>query len=254
MILGLFRSSPVVPIIPAGRRVYAVGDIHGRLDLFENMLELLRDDNAARGPAQTDVILLGDLIDRGPSSAEVVRLAMKPLQWAHLIVLKGNHEASLLDTVDGVRDTARMWLENGGRAALRSWGAPEEIVEQGGVDDVVEAARANIPREELAWLARARQCVQIGDYYFVHAGVRPGVDLSRQTLRDSLWIRSEFLGSKRDHGAVVVHGHSISRGVEERDNRIGIDTGAYATDRLTALGLEGASRWFVQTGPADRPS
>jgi serine/threonine protein phosphatase 1 len=247
MIRRLFRSETAAPALPADRRVYAVGDIHGRLDLFDELLKHIETDHRARQPAEADVILLGDLIDRGPASAAVVRRAMKPLGWARLITLRGNHEAALLDTLDGIHDSVLLWLANGGRESLRSWGVAENIICNGKIDELIEATRKAISPTERAWLARTRQYVQVGDYFFVHAGVRPGVELPKQALYDSLWIRDEFLNSRRWHDAVVVHGHSISAEVEERFNRIGIDTGAYATGRLTAVGLEGTERWFLQT-------
>lgn len=241
------RRRPPEPRVPPGTRLYAIGDIHGRLDLFEALLTRVREDDAARGEAETLVILLGDLIDRGPDSAGVVRRAMAPLGWARTLAIKGNHEAAMLDAIDGDRTMLGVWLDNGGEAALRSWGVPEPIIATGTSEQITAAVHAAVPRAERLWLAAMRQCVHIGDYYFVHAGVRPGVALERQTAQDSQWIRKPFLESRRAHGAMIVHGHSVATEVEQRPNRIGIDTGAYATGRLTALGLEAEKRWLVQT-------
>ncbi len=246
----LERRPPEPPAVPQGRRVYAIGDVHGRLDLLDILLARLEADTAARGAADTDVILLGDLIDRGPESSRVVERAMTSLGWARLLVLKGNHEDAMLAALDGDRDMCRLWLRNGGPEALASWGVAPAVIADGTLGEVIEAARSAIPPHQFAFLSQAPHSIRIGDYYFVHAGVRPGVGLADQQPGDSLWIRDEFLRSTADHGAVVVHGHSITPEVEERANRIGLDTGAYATGRLTALGLEGTDRWLIQTGAA----
>lgn len=249
--MGLFsRKARPGPSVPPGVRAYAIGDVHGRADLLADLLARIRADAAARPAAETLVILLGDLIDRGPDSAATVALAMRPLGWARTIALKGNHEDAMAGALDGDTRTLGVWLRNGGRAALASWGIDPAIADdpQATAGEVTAAIAAAIPPAQRAWLAARPLHFRLGDYYFVHAGVKPGVPLDRQTRRDALWIRDEFLESRRDHGAVVVHGHSITVEIEDLPNRIGLDTGAYATGRLTALGLEGDRRWFLQTG------
>lgn len=242
------RAQPRVPVVPDGRRVYAIGDIHGRLDLLDALLARIRAEVAAADDAiTTEIVLLGDLIDRGPDSAGVVRRAMAGFDWAGLVALKGNHEAAMVAGLDADRDMLRLWLEQGGDAALSSWQVDPEIIREGALVDVAAAAIAVIPAAEIAWLAARPLYHRVGDYYFVHAGVRPGVPLDRQSERDALWIRNSFLDSDRDHGVMVVHGHTRTVEVEEPGNRIGIDTGAYATGRLTALGLEGDRRWVLST-------
>jgi serine/threonine protein phosphatase 1 len=233
------------PSIPAGQRIYAVGDVHGRADLLEQLLVTIERDNFGRPAADVTVILLGDLIDRGPASRRVVGLARDGVAWARTVALMGNHEAIMLDAMDGKRDTLESWLRFGGRQTLESWGVPATIFETGTLDDILCAARSAVAPEELAWFSRLRCSVRIGGYYFVHAGVRPGIPLEQQATEDCLWIRDEFLDSKRSHGAVVVHGHSIQAEVEDRPNRIGLDTGAYITGRLAAAGFEGANHWFL---------
>ena len=245
---GLFRRRRrAQPAVPTGARIYCIGDVHGRLDLLDLLLEQVRRDDAGRAAAQTEVVLLGDLIDRGPDSAGVVRRAMESLDWATLSVLKGNHEAAMSDALDGDTSKMKLWLRKGGDAALRSWGVAEQVIASGSAGEVATAATAAIPADQRRWLARRPLALQRGDYYFVHAGIRPGVALEEQRAEDALWIRSEFLSSTRDHGVTVVHGHSAAHEVEERPNRIGIDTGAHASGRLTALGLEGTQRWILQT-------
>ncbi len=246
-----FRRAVKAATIPPGQRVYAVGDIHGRRDLLDELLDRIHADDAARGPAETEVILLGDLIDRGAESAGVVRRAMGgDPRFAAISTLMGNHEASLLSVLEGETRWLNSWLSYGGRAALASWGVDEGVLADGDSATVCAAARAAVPPTERSWLATLPTMRRIGGYAFVHAGVRPGIPLERQSDDDLLWIRDEFLRDEREHGAVIVHGHTISRDPETRANRIGIDTGAYLSGVLTAVGLEGGDRWFVATGSA----
>jgi serine/threonine protein phosphatase 1 len=250
--ISLFRRKPVAarsPSVPDGCRAYAIGDVHGRADLLDDLLGRIERDNAARGPARTIVILLGDLIDRGPRSSAAVERAMAPLSWAELIVLKGNHEATMCEALADNAESARLWMQIGGRATLRSWRLDDDDADLVGAHGR-EQARQRVGDDVIAWMNALPSAVTIGDYHFVHAGVRPGVPLDEQAAADQIWIRQKFLRSKRWHGAMVVHGHHALLAVEERFNRIGIDTGAYATGRLTAIGLEGSERWYLQTGEA----
>ncbi len=247
---SLFRRRPTRHAeIPAGRRVYAIGDVHGRLDLLDALLDRIHADDAARGPAETTVILLGDLIDRGPASAGVVRRAMAgDPRFAGLLTLRGNHEASLLSVLAGDLRWLKSWLAYGGRAALASWGVSHQLLAGDDGEAIAAAAQAAVPVGERMWLASLPAMRRIGDYAFVHAGVRPGIPLDDQAEDDLLWIREEFLDDDGDHGAVIVHGHTISRDPQARANRIGIDTGAYLSGMLTAVGLERGERWFLATG------
>lgn len=250
--MALFsRKSPRAPALPPGHRVYAIGDVHGRIDLLETLLATIEADSAGRPRADVLVLLLGDLIDRGPDSAGVVRRAMRPLGWARLQSLRGNHEAAMLDALDGDRRMLSIWLRNGGDAALRSWGFDAALLDGADTGDIAGALHRAIPAAERAFIARCPLSLRLGDYFFVHAGVRPGVRLEQQSDEDMLWIRDDFLASTRNHGAVVVHGHSISETAEALPNRIGVDTGAYATGRLTAIGLDGDQRWFLEARGAD---
>lgn len=245
---GLFkRHTSREPALPPGERVYAIGDVHGRLDLLDALLESIRVDDGARGEAQTRLVFVGDLIDRGPDSAGVVRRVMEARDWAATTALMGNHELAMTEALGGDRDMLRLWLAQGGDEALASWGVDHAVLAAGAEPEIVAAASAAVPAAERAWIATRPLSLARGDYLFVHAGIRPGVALDRQSRRDMLWIRDTFLLSTARHGAVVVHGHSVSEGVDDRANRIGIDTGAYATGRLTALGLDGAERWTLST-------
>jgi len=242
---------PSKPAIPPGQRIYAVGDIHGRADLLDQLLDMIRRDNAERDDADTRLIFLGDLIDRGPDAREVVARIRCGVNWATTIALMGNHEAVMLDILDGQSEMLDQWLRFGGMETLQSWGISKDLVGQGTRYDVLRALREAVTPEERAWLGRLRTNVRIGDYYFVHAGIRPELPLEKQIDDDRLWIREEFLGSRKKYGAVIVHGHSISHDVEQRPNRIGLDTGAYLTGKLTAIGLQGQDRWFLSTGSAN---
>jgi serine/threonine protein phosphatase 1 len=248
MLFGLLNRKPATPCLPAGLRAYAVGDVHGRLDLLTEMLARIREDNAARPPADTRVVLLGDLIDRGPDSAGVVDLAMRPLDFASLTVLQGNHEAMMIQALAGDHEALTGWLRFGGSESLQSWGVSLEAIERYEYARLIAACRAVIPPTQLRWLATRPRGLHLGDYYFVHAGIRPGVALHRQADQDRLWIREPFLRSTARHFAVIVHGHSVTPQVEQLPNRIGIDTGAYASGTLTALGLDGEDQWILQTG------
>jgi serine/threonine protein phosphatase 1 len=207
----------------------------------------VQDDNAARGSAQTTLVMLGDLVDRGPESRAVVSRVRTGVDWARTIALMGNHEAVMLEVLEGQTESLSGWLRFGGRETLSSWGLQARILDEGTPDDIMEAARNAVSPEERGWIARLRSHVQIGDYYFVHAGIRPGIPLHQQSDDDQLWIREEFLDSGRRHGAMIVHGHSITPEVEQKRNRIGLDTGAYLTGRLTALGIEDRDRWLLST-------
>lgn len=245
------RAAP--PRVPDGRRVYAIGDIHGRLDLLDELLALIVEDATAPRSPPAHLVLLGDLIDRGPDSAGVVLRAMGlRAPFAGVGVLRGNHEQAMLDALDGDLEALEHWLHFGGEAALESWGADRRALESATLDDQLAIARAVVPSSVHHWLMRRPVSGRIGDYYFAHAGVRPGVPLAEQAPADLIAIRQPFLDSRRRHGAVVIHGHSVRRDVEERPNRIGIDTGAWKTGVLTAVALEGEERWYLRTGAAAR--
>lgn len=235
--------------VPEGSVVYAVGDIHGRSDLLDRLHGLIRADAQRRAAARRVVVYLGDYVDRGPDSRGVIdRLAAASPDGFETVCLMGNHEAVLQDFLEDPR-AGPLWMRFGGRATLESYGICDLPV--GDDPEAFAAAQAalreRMPPLHRAWLAALRPCHVEGDYVFVHAGVRPGVPLDRQSLHDMLWIRDEFLNADADFGKVVVHGHTPVPRPVVRWNRIGIDTGAYASGVLTALVLEGSSRAFLQT-------
>lgn len=244
--IHMFRRRRSKRSLPEGQRIYAVGDVHGRLDLLDQLLAQIHDDNRTRGPREAQLVLLGDLIDRGPHSAEVLRRVMQlSLPGIGVVALKGNHEMIMLDALDGDRGKLSLWLAHGGSSALRSWGVSSQFLHSASLDEIVLAARSVISPEERKWLSRLPVMHRAGDYLFVHAGIRPGIPLDRQRDQDLVWIRDEFLSSTVNHGFTVIHGHSVRTEVDEQPHRIGIDTGAYATGTLTAIGLEDSDRWFL---------
>jgi serine/threonine protein phosphatase 1 len=235
--------------LPAGRRCYAVGDVHGRLDLLTEALDAIRADLETHPIERAFVVFLGDLIDRGPASREIVEM-LRTADWAGInpVFLLGNHEEALLASYDGDLDALRNWMGFGGAETAQSYGISPVLLLKGDWFGFHRALRAAIPAEHVEFIRGFYDQFGLGDYLFVHAGVRPGVDISRQDPRDLRWIRDEFLRSDADFGKVVVHGHTICEAPEERANRIGIDTGAYRTGHLTTLRLEGAARRFTATG------
>lgn len=242
------RRFAASPAAAKGERVYAIGDIHGCFDLFEELIEEIARDHQDRPAAQSRLIILGDFIDRAPGSREIIRTLMRATnQSSHLCVLLGNHEAALLDSIAGDPQAQRMWLEFGGLATLDSFGIDPPRPEE---DSYVFADRLmrGVTPEVVEWLRDLPFWTRSGDFYFCHAGVRPGVSLKRQAGEDLLWIRDEFTSSPRFHGAVVVHGHSIVERVEIHANRISVDTGAYRTGVMSAVGLEGSRVWTISTG------
>ena len=241
------RAEPRSYALPAARRIYAVGDIHGRLDLFDALLAQIDADDAARGATETHLILLGDLVDRGPDSAGVVERAMQLCATGKCRVLMGNHEEVLLRTWDGDRRTAGLFSRIGGRETLLSYGVDEADYDAADLAELAVLTRKHVPWSHVEFMKNFEETIAEGDYLFVHAGIRPGVAHDEQSSDDTRWIRREFLEDARDHGAMIVHGHSITAEVDERTNRIGIDTGAFASGVLTAVGLEGAERWFLST-------
>jgi serine/threonine protein phosphatase 1 len=242
---GLRRAPRRQFRVPEGVRVYAVGDVHGRADLLRPMLGWIREDSERRGDAEVHVVFLGDLIDRGPDSAAVIEMLVAGEQaFGTRHFVRGNHEETLCAILDGDLTSAGDWIDFGGSATLQSYGVDESLYWHD-PDAFGAALAAGVPATHAAFLAAMKDWVRIGDYLFVHAGIRPGVPLDEQDARDLRWIRGEFLDSRRDHAMMVVHGHTISENVEHRANRIGIDTGAYATGHLSVLALEDARRWTL---------
>jgi serine/threonine protein phosphatase 1 len=237
--------------IPAGLSVYAIGDIHGRLDLLSRLHRMILDDAGASDAEGRILVYLGDYVDRGPDSFGVVDLLSKEtLPGFSAVHLMGNHEDFLLDFLDNT-STGTAWFANGGVQTMRSYGVEVDYAELMKPERLQEKLWRNLPARHLEFLRRLPLSHSIGDYLFVHAGIRPGLAMELQSATDLLWIRGEFLNSNVEHGKIVVHGHTITDTPDVRANRIGIDTGAFATGRLTCLVLDGERRRFLHTGSSD---
>jgi serine/threonine protein phosphatase 1 len=236
------------PLGAAGYRAYAIGDIHGRLDLLQDLLAKIHAELQHHPAKKTLLVFVGDLIDRGPSSAQVIeRLRTYNREGIRTVFLLGNHEEVLLRILGGESELIDKWTSFGGAACLQSYGVDPGQLAHATEAEALVIVRNAIPREHVRFLESFSDSCRFGDYLFVHAGIRPGIELEQQSQNDLRWIRDPFLFDASDHGCVVVHGHTISSEVENRPNRIGIDTGAYRTGVLTALAIEGADCWLLDT-------
>ena len=244
-------ARPGQAAVPAGSVVYAVGDIHGRCDLLRALHAQIVEHARDRKAMRRVVVYLGDYIDRGADSMGVIGLLIDaPLAGFEHVHLIGNHERLMLDFL---RDASvgPTWILNGGDRTLASYGvvaAGQALwLPSAALKPLQSELRDRLPARHRAFLERLRFSHREGGYCFVHAGVRPGVALDAQDEEDLLWIREPFLSSPADFGAVIVHGHTIVAAPENLVNRVGIDTGAWYSNRLTALVLEGTKRRWLQT-------
>jgi serine/threonine protein phosphatase 1 len=259
-LFGRARSvAPVVPTVngaparlPRGVRVYAVGDIHGRLDLLRKLEQRIAADAEAASAgraAERIVVYIGDYVDRGFESRKVIEHLLKnPLPGFAPVHLLGNHDVWMRDFARG-NDVADSWIRSGGDATLFSYGVKLDLQkpEAERFKEAQAGLRAKLPDEHMAFLERLEPAFGLGDYFFCHAGIRPEVPLERQAESDLLWIREPFLSWGGDAGKVVVHGHTVEEHPVVRQNRIGIDTGACWTNNLTCVVLEGESWRFLST-------
>jgi len=250
--------TPASPPVPArtsslqpGCRAYVIGDIHGRADLLGELIAIIRADAIARpGPGINVVVYLGDYVDRGSQSREVIDLILSaPLPGFAEVRLQGNHEETLLRFLTD-SSVGPNWSAYGGDATLLSYGARArpDLVGLDRYEDLRRQLVRLMPPAHVTFLRELSLSCIAGDYLFVHAGIRPGVAVDQQLPSDLLWIRDDFLDSAQDHAQIVVHGHTPSDEPDVRHNRIGIDTNAFASGRLTCLVLEGEQRHFLFTG------
>jgi serine/threonine protein phosphatase 1 len=241
-------SEPPAYRAPAGQRLYAIGDVHGCLAELDNLLEQIDADHAARAPAEKHLIFLGDLMDRGPDSCGVVDRVMTLCTASpNTRCLFGNHEELLVACYEGQTRMVPTFARAGGRETLLSYGVSEDEYDNADAHELAALVAKHVPQAHIDFLNGLEDWIQAGDYLFVHAGIRPGRALADQKQSDMRWIRNEFTGFEGDHGFIVVHGHSITEFVDQQPNRIGIDTGAFATGKLTAIGIEGDQTWFLET-------
>ena len=254
MLNMLFRSRPApassTHATPARTRVYAIGDVHGRADLLRRMHELIVFDAQDADVDRKVLVYLGDYVDRGDASNEVIDFILDQyLPGFETVHLTGNHEEMMLAFLEDPT-VGPNWMANGGDATLLSYGvggAKARSADAERFGEMCHALRGNLPQDHLDFLRTLELWHVEGDYMFVHAGIRPGRDPAEQYRTDLIWIRDEFLSSDADHGKCVVHGHTISSKVEFRHNRIGIDTGAFSTGKLTCLVLEGLDQRLLHT-------
>lgn len=228
-------------------RIYAIGDLHGCLTLLDRMHAAIRQDLATKPPASARIVYVGDYCDRGPDTAGVLgRLAQPPDDLPPATLLKGNHEDILLAFLDEP-EVLRSWRQLGGLQTLSSYGIDRRLAEHGrDLREARDALIAAMPQAHVALLRSLPTSLLLPPFFFCHAGVRPGIAIDAQDERDLLWIRAEFLNSSADHGARVVHGHTPAEHVEVLTNRINVDTGAYATGRLSCAVLDGAAVRIIE--------
>jgi serine/threonine protein phosphatase 1 len=254
---NVLKSAPPVQSerrVPDGIRVYSVGDIHGRDDLLEEMAGRVNTDLESRSLDDVVTVFLGDYVDRGLGSMPVVERLSRGEWPTPIVALAGNHEDLLLAFLEDAR-VLDAWRSLGGLETLHSYGVNVGPAMAGrDFGTIRQAFVARLPEGHRHFLASLKVSTTIGDYFFCHAGVRPGVPLDRQDREDLLGIRGPFLSSEAEHGKIVVHGHTPSVAPEVRPNRIGIDTAAYATNRLTCLVLEQDQRRFLQAGLREQNS
>lgn len=231
--------------IPEGHRLYVIGDIHGRADLLQRLLVRIKADISERAGIEAIYVFLGDYIDRGPASKEVIQTLVTLSEQQHVVCLRGNHEAFLLEFL--TRPVLlQHWSRYGALPTLMSYGLRPPM--QPGTDEcagIASSLQEAMPRAHLDFLRKLPVSMTFGDFFFVHAGIRPHVALNEQNEDDLLWIREEFLLHRSPFEKVIVHGHSPVLEPEVQTNRINIDTGAYATGRLTCLVIEANEIRFI---------
>lgn len=244
-ILGFSAPAAPPPAVPDGTRWYAIGDIHGRLDLFAAMIAAIEAEIAGAPSLDHRIVLLGDLVDRGPDSAAVIARARQWQEERNLRILAGNHEDMFLAAFERV-ERMRHFLKHGGYETLLSFGVTTEDLARLDIEDIHKRACEVVPGEVRDYVAGFETMIAAGDYVFVHAGIDPARPLAEQERGDLLWIRKGFLDHEGPLEKVVVHGHTIFEHVMDCGSRIGIDTGAFRSGVLTALVLEGEQRRILQ--------
>jgi serine/threonine protein phosphatase 1 len=239
--------------LPDGVRIYALGDVHGCSRLLRTTMADIEADCARRPIGQVQIVMIGDFVDRGPDSRAVVEWLVQHVEDSGVLAIRGNHDQMLVDFLDDPEGPAAFrWMINGGAETLHSYGVPvsNTPLDPAQFEGLSLALRAAMPVAHLDTLRALPLMHRVGDYVFVHAGVRPGLPIDRQDPVDLLWIRDEFLSSPCDHGAVIVHGHTPVAHIERYPNRISIDTGAVFGGALECLVLEGAGQSVLR---ADGP-
>lgn len=232
--------------IPHGHRVYAIGDVHGRLDLLQKLWAMIEAD-AANTHLRKTVVFVGDYVDRGRDSKGVLDFLLKVREDGDVVCLRGNHDQAVLDFIADAK-FYRSWKPFGAPETLLSYGVmPPRFDDEAEFEKARSEFVANCPQAHFEFLESLPYSYELGGYFFVHAGVRPGVPLKEQDPQDMLWIREDFLFSRADLEKVVVYGHTPVEQAGRRGHRLSLDTGAYATGRLSAAVLEGQGCRFLAT-------
>lgn len=231
---------------PPGLRIYAIGDVHGRLDLLEEMHARIRGEIDRDGPADWRVVHVGDYIDRGPDSRGVIEFLIEAIrQDDRQIALCGNHDAGMVDFLDRA-DRTGLFASHGGRETALSYRVDADFGSDRLARESADRLLAAMPRSHVDFLRTLPRSVAFGDFFFCHAGIRPGVPLERQDPEDLIWIRQAFLNSPLLHEKVVVHGHTPTAEPQLMPNRVNVDTGAYFSGTLTAFSIEGSVKRLLQ--------
>ena len=229
---------------------YVIGDIHGCFDELVELLKLIEQDAALQSSGPKYVVFLGDLMDRGPKSKEVIDylLNYKP-DFAKPVYLMGNHEEVFLKVLSGSLGALESWFEFGGRACVRSYGVKNlgEILTS--PESLLFRIQEKVPQSHIDFIESFQETFQFGPYLCVHAGIKPRVPIEKQTAKDLRWIRKEFIKYTKPHPFIIVHGHTIVETAQVLPNRIPIDTGTYEGGPLTAVRLGGDGAHFIQTVP-----
>ncbi|WP_370179680.1 metallophosphoesterase [Alteriqipengyuania sp.] len=243
----LLRKAPAGPrpAVPHGTRFYAIGDVHGCDRLFDALIKAIEEDDTASRKADTTMVLLGDLVDRGPGSAQVIARAREWGKQRKVRYLAGNHEEMFLESFHDL-GVLRHFLKHGGRETILSYPIKKSEYNKLELNELQDRLHDLVPQEDRDFLAGFEEMILAGDYAFVHAGIDPRRALDDQSRKDLLWIRERFLMHDAPFEKVIVHGHTIFEDVDAQDDRIGIDTGAFRYGRLTALVLEGETRRYIQ--------
>jgi serine/threonine protein phosphatase 1 len=242
------RKNKAPPRLPDGIRIYATGDIHGRADLLKKSFKRIDADLEKNPVPQSIEVFLGDYVDRGPASRQVIDLLIERSGKHRTVFLKGNHETYFTGFVTNPA-ILENWQRLGGLETLMSYGIRPSI--NAGAAAQAELAAAfdeALPESHRQFMRDLKLSFTCGDFFFVHAGVRPKLSLDKQREEDLLWIREDFLLSEEDFGKIVVHGHTPVAKPDIRANRINIDTGAFATGQLTCLKIEGSEMYFYSSG------
>ncbi len=236
--------------MPEGEIAYGIGDVHGCFNAMLNLLDKIELDRAARPEAKATLVFLGDLIDRGPASRQVIEfLRDYDPPWADIVLLKGNHEEVMLTVMEGNLKAMRSWLGFGGKSCARSYGVDNLGQLEISPENIMMSLQKKIPKSHMDFIDSFEDSFRFGDYLMVHAGIMPKVPLEAQTSQDMRWIREKFISYKKPHEVMVVHGHTVVETAEQLSNRIPVDTGAHKGGPLTAVCLAGGKVSFLTSEP-----